>query len=76
MGLLRTLPAPDPAALERFRRQAAALGVRWPVEQSYGELLRSLRRDVPRELALMHEAGALFRGAGYTRSRRDRPCRW
>lgn len=66
VGLLRTLPAPDPAALERFRRQAVALGVRWPSELSYGELLRSLRRDVPRELALMHEAGALFRGAGYT----------
>ncbi len=66
VGLLRTLPSPDPGALSRFRRQAAALGVAWPHGLGYGDLLRSLRRDVPAELALMHEAGALFRGAGYT----------
>ncbi len=65
-GILRTLPAPDARALERFRRQAGALGVRWPQEMPYGDLLRGMRRDVPRELALMHEAGALFRGAGYS----------
>ncbi|MFZ0161901.1 MAG: RNB domain-containing ribonuclease [Kineosporiaceae bacterium] len=65
-GILRTLPAPDARALERFRRQAGALGVRWPHEMPYGDLLRGMRRDVPRELALMHEAGALFRGAGYS----------
>ncbi|MBL8929189.1 MAG: RNB domain-containing ribonuclease [Kineosporiaceae bacterium] len=66
VGLLRTLPPPDPSTLERFRRQASALGVRWPAGLAYGEFLRSLRRDVPRELALMHAAGGLFRGAGYT----------
>ncbi len=66
IGLLRTLPNPQSRGLARFRRQAGALGVDWPVEEPYGELLRRLRRDVPGELALMHEAGALFRGAGYT----------
>jgi exoribonuclease R len=65
-GILRTLPSPDQRTLDRFRRQARALGVDWSERQPYGELLRSLRREVPRELALMHEAGALFRGAGYT----------
>jgi exoribonuclease R len=40
--------------------------VDWPDGEPYGDLLRRLRRDQPRELALMHQAGALFRGAGYT----------
>lgn len=66
IGLLRTMPSPQPGALDRFRRQARALGVDWPESESYGDLLRRLRRDVPHELALMYEAGALFRGAGYT----------
>lgn len=65
VGLLRTLPPPDAGLVERFRRQAEALGVPWPVQESLGTLLRRLRREVPNELALMHEAGTLFRGAGY-----------
>ncbi|HEX2808407.1 MAG TPA: RNB domain-containing ribonuclease [Kineosporiaceae bacterium] len=66
VGLLRTLPGPDAGLVDRFRRQAAALGVPWPAGQPYGEFLRGLDRDRPADLALMHEAGALFRGAGYT----------
>ncbi len=66
VGILRTMPAPDPAALLRFHRQAAALGARWPAETTYGAFLRSLDRANPRHLALIHEATALFRGAGYT----------
>ncbi|GAB3598473.1 RNB domain-containing ribonuclease [Angustibacter peucedani] len=66
VGILRTMPAPTHGALARFRRQAAALGARWPAEQPYGVFLRSLDRDDPKHLALIHEATALFRGAGYT----------
>ena len=66
VGLLRTLPGPDPGLVDRFRRQAAALGVPWPADEPYGAFLRRLDRDAPAQLALMHEAGALFRGAGYT----------
>ncbi len=65
VGVLRTLPAPDTGLVSRFRLQARALGVAWPEGSSLGTFLRGLRRDEPRELALMHEAGALFRGAGY-----------
>ncbi len=64
-GVLRTMPAPEPRLVERFRRQAEALRVAWSPQESLGEMLRRLRRDEPNELALMHEAGALFRGAGY-----------
>lgn len=66
VGILRTMPSPEPKAVERFRREARALGVEWPEDQPYGEFLRSLDRDDPRQLALIHEATSLFRGAGYT----------
>ncbi|MDQ2755062.1 MAG: RNB domain-containing ribonuclease, partial [Actinomycetota bacterium] len=66
IGLLRTMPAPEEAAVARFRRQTLALGVEWPQGEPYGELLRRLDRTDPLHLALVHEATALFRGAGYT----------
>lgn len=66
VGILRTMPAPEPDALARFRREARALGVEWPQEQAYGEFLRGLDRTDPRHLGLVHEATSLFRGAGYT----------
>ncbi|WP_168581649.1 RNB domain-containing ribonuclease [Gephyromycinifex aptenodytis] len=66
VGLLRTMPTPQASAIATFRRQAEALGVSWPAEVSYGELLRGLDRDNPAHLALVHEATSLFRGAGYT----------
>ena len=66
VGLLRTMPAPDDQAVQRFRRQAKALGVVWAAEVPYGEFLRGLDRSVPGQLALLHEAAGLFRGAGYT----------
>ncbi|ADU48556.1 RNB domain-containing ribonuclease [Intrasporangium calvum] len=66
VGILRTMPDPDPRDVKRFRRQAAGAGVPWSQEMSYGEFLRTLDRDNPKHLALVHEATALFRGAGYT----------
>ena len=66
VGILRTMPPPDDGAVARFRRQSKALGVEWPQGEPYGEFLRRLDRDNPRHLALIHEATALFRGAGYT----------
>lgn len=66
IGILRTMPPPDPRSLQRFRRQAAAAGVPWPHDTRYGDFLRTLDRANPRQLALIHEATALFRGAAYT----------
>ena len=65
VGVLRTLPPPDATAMSRFRRQAVALGISWPEEESYGTFLRRLDGGQPKELALLHAAGALFRGAAY-----------
>lgn len=66
VGILRTQPAPEERALRRFRLQAAALGVAWPEEVSYPELIRSLDPDRPAHAALLHEATGVGRGAGYT----------
>lgn len=66
VGILRTMPTPTEEALARFRRAARGLGVDWPQDVSYGDLVRSLDRSNPRHLALIHEATTLFRGAGYT----------
>ncbi len=66
MGVLRTMPAPTPEALQWFRRAARGLGAEWPDDLPYGEFVGRLDRTNPRHLALIHEATALFRGAGYT----------
>ena len=66
VGILRTMPAPDEASLAHFHRQTRALGKPWDSEMSYGEYLRTLDPTDPRQLAIVHSAGMLFRGAGYT----------
>jgi exoribonuclease R len=66
VGILRTMPAPEQFAIDRFRKQAQALGRPWPSGQKYGDYLRGLDTSDPKQLAIMHAAGALFRGAGYT----------
>jgi exoribonuclease R len=66
VGILRTMPEPDERSLLHFKRQTAALGKPWDGEASYGEYLRTLDAGEPRQLAILHSAGLLFRGAGYT----------
>ncbi|HMH59333.1 MAG TPA: RNB domain-containing ribonuclease, partial [Galbitalea sp.] len=66
VGILRTMPEPEQWAIDRFRRQTVALDRPWPQSQKYGDYLRALDTTDPKQLAIMHAAGALFRGAGYT----------
>ncbi|MEP6650289.1 MAG: RNB domain-containing ribonuclease [Lapillicoccus sp.] len=66
VGILRTMPPPDEGSVARFRRQARSLGVDWPTSERYGDFIRSLDLSHPRQLALVHEAASLFRGASYT----------
>jgi len=73
VGILRTMPPPDQGAVARFRRQARALGVDWPRSERYGDFIRRLDLTDPRQLALVHEATSLFRGAGYTAFEGDLP---
>jgi exoribonuclease R len=66
VGILRTMPSPDERSLRHFRIQTEALGRPWDGEISYGEYLRTLDPLDPRQLAILHSAGMLFRGASYT----------
>ncbi|MDR6989074.1 exoribonuclease R [Paenarthrobacter nitroguajacolicus] len=66
VGILRTMPAPDERSLQHFKRQTRALGKPWDGQVTYGEYLRTLDASDPRQLAILHSAGTLFRGAGYT----------
>jgi exoribonuclease R len=66
VGILRTMPAPDERSLGHFRLQTEVLGKPWDGEAGYGEYLRTLDPMDPRQLAIMHSAGMLFRGASYT----------
>ncbi len=66
VGILRTMPEPGEESVAEFRRRAAALGTPWPETLEYGAYLRTLDPDDPQQLAIMHAAASLFRGAGYT----------
>ena len=45
VGLLRTLPPPDPRDVQRLHRTAKALGIEWPAEQLYPDFIRAPRPD-------------------------------
>lgn len=66
VGILRTMPDADESSEARFRARTVALGTPWPKDVPYGQYLRGLDTSDPRQLAIMHAATSLFRGAGYT----------
>ncbi len=66
IGVLRTLPAPEPDAVEWLRRSAQALNIDWPEGKSVSEFLASLDPGQPASMALFADTTRLLRGAGYT----------
>jgi exoribonuclease R len=65
VGLLRTLPPPDPRDVQRLHRTARALGIEWPAEQLYPDFIRSLDPAVPAHAAMVNASARLLRGSGY-----------
>ncbi len=65
IGLLRTLPRPGERMIGRLRRTASALGVKWPADISYADLVRDLRGDTPQRAAMLSQSARGLRGAGY-----------
>ncbi len=65
VGVFRALPEADPRDLARLRRTARALGIDWPRETAYADLVPTLDSRVPRHAAFLNEATSLFRGASY-----------
>jgi exoribonuclease R len=66
-GIVRTLPPPQPQLIQRLRRIARALGVRWPKHTTWGEVVRGLDRTRPDDAAFLIQAAHVLRGAGYAK---------
>ncbi|MEP9365664.1 RNB domain-containing ribonuclease [Nocardioides sp. CN2-186] len=65
VGLLRTLPPPDPRDVQRLHRTARALHIDWPAEQLYPDFIRSLDPARPDHAAMVNACARLLRGSGY-----------
>lgn len=66
VGVLRTLPPARQVDVDRLRRVAKSLGLRWPGAMGYPEFVRSLNAAEPDDQAMLNASTTLFRGAGYT----------
>jgi exoribonuclease R len=66
VGILRTVPLPDPGAVHALQRAARALGIDWPNGAQPGDVLDALDRTDPRHVAFVELAVTLLRGAAYT----------
>jgi exoribonuclease R len=66
VGILRTLPPPEPGALDDLRHAASAFGVAWPATVSYADFVRGLDPATTIGAVLLHRAARTLRGAGYT----------
>ncbi|MBB6629873.1 RNB domain-containing ribonuclease [Nocardioides sp. KIGAM211] len=65
VGLLRTLPSPDPRDVQRLHRVARGLGIEWPAEQLYPDFIRALDASKPAHAAMIEACTRLLRGSGY-----------
>ena len=65
VGLLRTLPPPDPQDVQRLHRTAKALRIDWPAELLYPDFIRSLDPTQPHHAAMVLASTRLLRGSGY-----------
>ena len=70
VGVLRTLPPPDPRDVQRLHRTAKALGIEWPAEQLYPDFIRCLDPTVPAQAAMVVACTRLLRGQRVRRLRR------
>jgi exoribonuclease R len=67
VGMLRTVPPPEPFQLDRLRRSARGLGVAWPDGTKWSDVVRHLDRADPDCAAFLTQAAHLLRGAGYVK---------
>lgn len=65
MGIVRTLPTPTDDVVQRLRRAAQVLGVDWPADASYADVVSGLSSDEPAHAAFLTQALEALRGAGY-----------
>ena len=66
IGVLRTMPPPTPADIDRVRSVARALHVEWGPEETYADVISRLDPHIPAQAALLNACPVLLRGASYT----------
>jgi exoribonuclease R len=66
LGLLRTMPAARPDAVERLRVVARGLHIDWPAGASVGSVVATIDPADPHGAAFLDQTAELMRGAGYT----------
>lgn len=66
VGVLRTLPPAVQYDVDKLRRVAKSLGIKWPGKVSYPDFVRSLDASDPDGQAMLNACTLLFRGADYT----------
>lgn len=66
VGILRTVPTPEPEAVAALRRMASALDIPWQDGHGPARVLAGVDPAHPASLALHLDATRLLRGAGYT----------
>ena len=65
VGILRTLPPPDPHAIGRLRITARALAIDWPDALDYPGFIRSLDPSSDVHVAMLTACTSVLRGGGY-----------
>jgi exoribonuclease R len=65
VGVLRTLPPPEPKVIGWLRSVAPALDVRWPKGATAGDVVADLDQSSPKHMAFLDHAMSLLRGATY-----------
>ncbi|GAA1538196.1 RNB domain-containing ribonuclease [Nocardioides humi] len=65
VGLLRTVPPPDPRDVAHLRRVAKGLRISWPQDRDYPDFVRSLDPAVSQHQAMAVACTRLLRGSGY-----------
>lgn len=65
VGILRTLPPPDPRDVQRLHRTARALRIDWADEEPYAEFIRRLDPTRAQHAAMVVASTRLLRGSGY-----------
>ncbi|HET9819262.1 MAG TPA: RNB domain-containing ribonuclease [Rhodanobacteraceae bacterium] len=65
VGILRTLPKPDPRAIAQLRDTAVALGLAWAPERAYPAFIDTLDPADPAQVAMLVACTRVLRGAGY-----------
>jgi exoribonuclease R len=66
VGILRTLPQPDPEAIALLRQTAANLKLPWPAKRAYPAFIDALDPADPAQVAMLVACTRVLRGAGYT----------